>query len=56
MKTPALVFLIVLALGIAALFADRAGLFGDDAMPVTPFRVLAVALVAAGTALFFSRG
>lgn len=55
MKTSALIFLIVLALGVAALFADRASLFGGDPIPVTPFRVLAVVLVAAGTALFFSR-
>ncbi|TFL17191.1 DMT family transporter [Jannaschia formosa] len=51
--TATLAFLVVLALGVMALVADRLGFAGRATVAITWARVLSVALVAAGVALFF---
>lgn len=55
MTTSGAVFVILLAVGVLALLADRSGLLGDQSTPITLFRIVAVVLVAAGAALFVSR-
>jgi uncharacterized membrane protein YdcZ (DUF606 family) len=55
MTTPGAVFVILLAVGVLALLADRSGLLGNQSTPITLFRIVAVVLVAAGAALFVSR-
>lgn len=50
--TPTAIFFIILFLGIIALLADHAGIFGVS-RDVTWGRVLSIFLLALGAALFF---
>ena len=52
MQRELLIAALVLAIGIVGIIVDRSGMFGAPTIDITPARILAVVLVAAGAYLF----
>ncbi|WP_162798468.1 hypothetical protein [Sulfitobacter sp. SK012] len=53
MINPIVTFVVFLFIGWSILLLDRSRFLGTVSIPITPARILAIALVAAGVTIFF---